>query len=199
MDLPGQWQKYPEPRGTLREGSYPDGYAARGKPGVQAHDAVQSFRSQNSELDCHAGVQLTVLDAADAVLGATRFNALHPVRAWPNLPPQDDGRPSEHALAGLGVPLLRDAEMNEPQFWFGSHVIELSDYTSLARHLVRRPLPSADRLSQPGLAGPRQQRVRRPDQGRRHGARRLGLYNERARLRQAGGRRQRRRECVLHQ
>jgi hypothetical protein len=147
MDLPRQWQKYPEPRGTLREGSYPDGYAARGKPGVKAHDAVQSFRSQNSELDCHAGAQLTVLDAADAVLGATRFNALHPVRAWPNLPAQDDGRPSKHALAGLGVPLLRDAEMNEPQFWFGSHVIELSDYTSLAKHLfvVRYHLPTGFR------------------------------------------------------
>jgi hypothetical protein len=114
---------------------------------VKAHDAVQSFRSQNSELDCHAGVQLTVLDAADEVLGATRFNALHPVRAWPNLPPQNDDRPSEHALAGLGVPLLRDAEMNEPQFWFGSHVIELSDYTSLAKHLfvVRYHLPTGFR------------------------------------------------------
>ena len=147
MALPSQWQKYPEPRGTLREGSYPDGYAARGKPGVKAHDAVQSFRGQSSELDCHAGAELTVLDAADQVLDATRFDALHPVRTWPNLPPQDDGRPSEHALVGLGVPLLRDAEMNELGFWFGSHVVELGDYTSLAKHLfvVRYHLPTGFR------------------------------------------------------
>jgi hypothetical protein len=147
MALPSQWQKYPERRGTLREGAYPDGYAARGKPGVKAHDAVQSFRSQNSELDCHAGAELTILDAADAVLGASRFDGLHPVRTWPNLPPQNDGRPSEHALAGLGVPLLRDAEMNESGFWFGSHVVELGDYTSLARHLfvVRYHLPTGFR------------------------------------------------------
>ena len=147
MALPSQWQKYPEPRGTLREAAHPHGYAARGKPGVKAHDAVQSFRDQNSELDCHAGAELTVLDAADDVLGPDRFNALHPIRTWPNLPPQDDGRPSEHALVGLGVPLLRDAEMNEVGFWFGSHVVELGDYTSLAKHLfvVRYHLPTGFR------------------------------------------------------
>ena len=57
-------------RGSVR-------FAARSLPGMSAHAVVQAFRTAPSELDCHAGVQLTVLDATDELLGATRFDDLH--------------------------------------------------------------------------------------------------------------------------
>jgi hypothetical protein len=60
-----------------------------------------------SELDCHAGVQLTVLDAADELLGATGFDNLHPQQSSPHFQPvRPDGRTAAYALVGLGVALL---------------------------------------------------------------------------------------------
>ena len=151
---PSQWEKYPEPRATLHDHSTPppnpfaSGYAVRSKPLVRAHDAVQAFRTEPSVLDCHGGVQLTVLDAAETVLGEARFNALHRARRWPHfLPQRPDGEPPLYSLAGLGVPL-----MDEGHDTVGSNVVRVrripyDRYTSIARHLrlVRYHSPSGDR------------------------------------------------------
>jgi hypothetical protein len=130
VHLPSEWQFYSEPKGTLETAQWHK-TAARSKPGVSADKAIQSLRAEGATLECHWGMQMTVLDAAHEALGKNRFNEVHPVRSWPNLPPQDDGRPSEHALAGLGVPLLTDEDVLV--FW--SHVVNNASYTSLAEHV----------------------------------------------------------------
>jgi Protein-glutamine gamma-glutamyltransferase len=142
VSLPSEWQFYSEPRGTLVTSPWGN-TAARSKPGVSADKAIQSLRAEGARLECQWGMQMTVLDAAHSALGKNRFEAVHPVRSWPDLPPQVDGRPSEHALAGLGVPLLTDEDVLV--FW--SHIVNNASYTSLAEHLfvVRYHLPEGFR------------------------------------------------------
>ncbi|MGH6918681.1 MAG: hypothetical protein ACREJ0_13380, partial [Geminicoccaceae bacterium] len=142
VNLPSEWQFYSEPRGTLVTSPWGN-TAARSKPGVSADKAIQSLRAEGAHLECQWGMQMTVLDAAHSALGKDRFNDVHSMRSWPDLPPQVDGRPSEHALAGLGVPLLTDEDVLV--FW--SHIVNNASYTSLAEHLfvVRYHLPEGFR------------------------------------------------------
>ena len=150
LGVPSGWETYPEAKGTLMRGS--ERFAARSLPGVSAHAAVQAFRTAPSELDCHAGVQLTVLDAADELLGAAAFDDLHPQQAWPHFQPvRPDGRPATYALIGLGVALLTDEDLFTPslpalrmgpvqitpplQFGFWTTVVRNASLTSLAKHL----------------------------------------------------------------
>ena len=137
--------------------------AARSKPGVEAHQAILSLRAEGAKLECHWGMQMTVLDAADEVLRQERFDELHPVRSWPNLPPQIDGRPAVHALVGLGVPLLTDEDLSTIpvpalqigqlqitpplQFGFWTAIVNNASLTSLSKHLfmVRYHVPDGMR------------------------------------------------------
>ena len=150
LGVPSGWETYPEAKGTLMRGS--ERFAARSLPGVSAHAAVQAFRTAPSELDCHAGVQLTVLDAADELLGAAAFDTLHPQQSWPHFQPvRPDGRPATYALIGLGVALLTDEDLFTPslpalqigpvqitpplQFGFWTTVVRNASLTSLSKHL----------------------------------------------------------------
>jgi hypothetical protein len=151
------WEPYVEPvRATL-------GFAVRSKPGVSAHDAVEAFRAQHTALDCHSGIQLTVLDAADQILTAGGFNALHPQRAWPHFVPQrSDGTPAHYALAGLGVALVWPEATAVGSVPIKLEIHSYRRYTSLSEHLrvVRFHVPfgehnqdSADRLTDDPRAG----------------------------------------------
>jgi hypothetical protein len=150
VSLPSEWQFYSEPSATLVTAQWGN-TAARSKPGTSADKAIQSLRAEGANLECQWGMQMTVLDAAHGALGKDRFNDVHPVRTWPDLPPQSDGRPSQHALAGLGVPLITDAnQINVPlfpggnilgiqippvQFGWGTAILRNASLTSLAKHL----------------------------------------------------------------
>ena len=150
LGVPSGWETYPEAKGTLMRGS--ERFAARSLPGMSAHAAVQAFRTAPSELDCHAGVQLTVLDAADELLGPAAFDHLHPQQSWPHFQPvRPDGRPATYALVGLGVALLTDEDLFTPslpalqigpvqitpplQFGFWTTVVRNASLTSLSKHL----------------------------------------------------------------
>jgi hypothetical protein len=157
LSPPSGWEHYPEPRATMMAGG--QGVAARSKPGLSAHAAVEQFRSQPSSLDCHAGVQVTVLDAAAAVLGPARFDRLHPLREWPHFSPvRPDGQQPRHALVGVGVgvgvALLQDVDRHQLVLpglgtiaGWGTRILHNDRYTSMADHLklVRYSLPRGSR------------------------------------------------------
>ncbi len=170
---PNSWELYPEPRSTVsgaRAGGDAIGYAARSRPGISAHVAIQAFRDRpGTMLECHSGMEMTILDAADETLGAARFDRLHPARAWPHfVRTRDDGRPARYALVGLGVPLLTDRDANTInvfdvlRFGWGTVGERMGRYTSVARHLavVRYHVPRGgrnERADDPGsdlFAGP---------------------------------------------
>ena len=145
--LPGSWETYPDPRGSLSGAlrDYPSlgqvKFAMRAKAGVGGHAAVQGFRTESSLLDCLAGMELTILDAADGVLTERNFDAFHQPRAWPRFAelaaryPDDakvqDAARRSYALIGLGIPLLTLEVRGE-----GYTVLDNRDKTSLGQHLV---------------------------------------------------------------
>ena len=140
--FPSRWQGYPEPSGSLRGvlrdyrglGQVPFAARARAEVG-SAHAAVQSFRTERSSLDCMAGMEITILDAADSVLGAANFDGFHRPVVWPHLAelsqlePADAGR--SYVLIGLGVPLIT-IEVRADAYT----VTDNRDKTSLGQHLV---------------------------------------------------------------
>ena len=168
VGFPSAWQGYPEPGGSLRGvlsnyrslGQVP--FAARVRAGVRsAHAAVQTFRTERSSLDCMAGMEITILDAADSVLGEVDFDQFHQPVVWPHfaalgqLDPADAGR--SYVLIGLGVPLIT-VEVRTDSYT----VVDNRDKTSLAQHLVivryhvaggPRGARSLDRADDP-MAGP---------------------------------------------
>ncbi|HEX5079525.1 MAG TPA: hypothetical protein VFV80_10265 [Geminicoccaceae bacterium] len=151
--LPHGWEEYPEENSTVVAWRSGRRVAARSLPGVGAHQAVQALRSERSGLDCHLGMQVAVLDAAERVLGAARFDGLHPQQPWPHfVAVRPDGTPARYALIGLGVALLSDTDAQEVtlfpggtilgqqlpriQFGFGIAVLRNASLTSLAKHLL---------------------------------------------------------------
>lgn len=135
LSPPRGWETYEERRSTMTVDRV--GRAARSTQGLKASDAIQRFRTQPSMLDCHLGMQMTLLDAAAETLGTARFDALHPLRAWPHLVAVGaDGRPARHALVGVGVPVFEpvlDVLGSQP---IALRYESLADFTSVAQHLA---------------------------------------------------------------
>ena len=159
IDVPGNWQAYPEPAGSM-SGLLAEWrargrvqFAARARHTVgSAHAAIQAFRTERSSLDCLAGMELTILDAADSVLGQANFDAFHRPAAWPHLAALDPAEAQRrYVLVGLGVPVLGIDPNVDPY-----RVIDNRARTSLGKHLVivryhvaggergERPLDRAD-------------------------------------------------------
>jgi hypothetical protein len=133
LEPPSPFEVYPEPRASIVAGGRV--LAARSRNGVTAHDAIRIARSGSSRIDCHAGMQWVVLDAATELLRKKRFDTVHPVRLWPHFVGTGPG-PGRHAIVGLGVPVITD----ETEFVRGQPVTTTmrsnARYTSLAKHLV---------------------------------------------------------------
>jgi hypothetical protein len=139
IDVPDNWQAYPEPAGSMSGilAEWPSRgrvqFAARARDTVtSAHAAVEAFRTQPSSLDCLGGMELTVLDAADSVLGQANFDGFHRPVVWPHLAalgPAEAQR--RYALAGLGVPVITIDPNVTPYL-----VTDNRSRTSLAKHLV---------------------------------------------------------------
>jgi hypothetical protein len=151
--LPAGWEQYPEEQSSIIQANGARRIAARSLPAVTAHDAIAAFRNERSGVDCHLGMQVAVLDAADLVLGASRFNTVHPEQAWSHFQPtRPDGRPARYALVGLGVALLTDTDAHtvtlfpggsifgQPlpriQFGLGTAILRNASLASLAKHLL---------------------------------------------------------------
>ncbi len=137
-----KWQGYPEPSGSLRGDlrDYPSlgqvAFAARARAEVRsAHAAVQAFRTERSSLDCMAGMEITILEAADSVLGEINFDRFHRPVVWPHfaelsqLDRADAGK--SYVLIGLGVPPITIDTRTSPY-----KVTDNRDKTSLSKHLV---------------------------------------------------------------
>jgi hypothetical protein len=171
--VPTTWEAYPDPSGSLqwRLGGYEAlgrvPFAMRAKAGVRAHTAVQGFRTEHSSLDCLAGMELTILDAADSVLTEANFDQYHRPVVWPHFAdlaaqyPTSakvrDAASRSYALTGLGIPLIR-IEIRGNAYT----VTDNQDKTSLGSHLVivryhvaggARGEDALDRADDP-LAGP---------------------------------------------
>jgi hypothetical protein len=167
--LPDGWEQYPEEQSSVVEQRTGRRIAARSLPDVKAHEAVAAFRTERSGVDCHLGMQVAVLDAAERVLKARRFDAVHPQEAWSHYSPtRPDGRPAHYALIGLGVALLTDTDAMEVtlfpggfglpriQFGLGTAILRNASLTSLAKHLlmIRYDLQGAQRPDGDLFAGP---------------------------------------------
>jgi hypothetical protein len=139
IDVPSNWQAYPEPAGSMSGvlAEWPSRgrvqFAARARATVaSAHAAIQAFRTEPSSLDCMGGMELTVLDAADGVLGQANFDNFHRPVTWPHLAALDPAEARRrYVLVGLGVPVISIDPNVRPY-----RVIDNSSRTSLAKHLV---------------------------------------------------------------
>jgi hypothetical protein len=64
---------------ALRPGQRaPGGRVLNTKPGASASSAVVQFRHASSRLDCLDGIELTILQSVEKVIGAKRFDDQHP-------------------------------------------------------------------------------------------------------------------------
>ena len=163
--MPSNWQAYPEPAGSMSgllaewQSRGRVQFAARARDSVvSAHAAVDAFRTEQSSLDCLAGMELTILDAADSVLGQANFDAFHRPVAWPHLAALAPGEGQRrYVLVGLGVPVI-GIDLNVDPY----RMIDNRARTSLAKHLliVRYHVAGGDRGERPldragdALAGP---------------------------------------------
>jgi hypothetical protein len=171
--VPSLWEAYPDPSGSLQWtlggyealGRVP--FAMRARAGVRAHAAVQAFRTEPSSLDCLAGMELTIFDAADAVLTEVNFDQFHRPVVWPHFAELaadypgnakvKDAATRSYALTGLGIPLI-GIEIRGNSYT----VTDNRKKTSLSQHLVivryhvaggPRGERSLDRADDP-MAGP---------------------------------------------
>lgn len=132
LNPPPTFETYPEPRASLIDAGAQ--VAARSREGTKAHDAVRMGRNAPSSLDCHAGMQWVLLDAAAELLRRERFDTVHPLREWPQVDGSRTG-PGRHALVGLGVPVIADSTEFVRGQPVKSTVRSNARFTSLAKHL----------------------------------------------------------------
>jgi hypothetical protein len=136
--LPGGVEFYPEPQASMtvrlarREPVFEGRAAARSARDRPASAIITAARSEGASVDCLAGMELVVLDAAEKALGSARFDTFHAPRVWPHLAELDaDDATRRYALVGIGVPLTTE------HIDGGTYRIEDNrGRTSVAKHLV---------------------------------------------------------------